>query len=498
MNKIRRPAAAAAALALALTLGIPARAAETVTNETNHDYNAYRIFEGTQAENDSEGSLAVTGWGEGIQGSAFLAALKAGDGVFSGVASAAEAAEALAAHPDRADAFAALARQYITGDPVRIAAGAAGVELSSGYWLLVDAADVTGVNDAKNASLLQVTRRGAVTIAKKYGVPSVEKKVGNVSGPAGSVPPGGWLDWADYGTGDTVPFRITGTLPSNLDAYGSYFYRFSDVLSEGLTYSGDAKVWLVSGGSRTEITKRFDLTLAPGGIMQWQCDDIRAVEGVTKDCEIVVEYTAVLNEKAVAGGAGNPNAVSLEFSNNPDAGGGGDHGKTPDDTVVVFTYRVVVTKTDSQGAALKGAEFTLFKKTAGGTEKPIAAVRNPEGTVFTFAGLDAGSYVLRETAAPAGFNRSADIEFTVTARPDVAGPDPVLVELAATTSPGAVTFASSPSDGTLSTTVVNRRGAVLPETGGIGRTVFYVSGAVLAAVAVILLIRKARGDVSDG
>ena len=52
-------------------------------------------------------------------------------------------------------------------------------------------------------------------------------------------------------------------------------------------------------------------------------------------------YTAELNNEAVIGSAGNPNDAYLEYSNNPNDEG---TGVTPNDTVIVFTYKIVVNK----------------------------------------------------------------------------------------------------------------------------------------------------------
>lgn len=498
MNKIKRFAAVMLALTLVLAMATAAFAAETVENKTTHAYEAYQIFTGTQAESDATGKLAVAGWGTGVNGEAFLAALKADDkfgapNIFADAASASEVADLLAANAVYADAFAAVAHRHKTGAPIEIAASAASVDLPAGYYLLVDTADVAGADDAKNVSLLQVTQNGSVTIQQKYDVPTVEKKVKDVNDSTDAEATG-WQDGADYDVNDVVPFQLTGTLPSNLDDYETYFYQFNDTISAGLTYNNDARVYLVNGEARTDISASFNLDGAPAVI---KCENIKAVSGVTKDSRIVVEYTATLNENAVIGGRGNSNKVNLEFSNNPNFGGDGEHGKTPDDVVIVFTYKVVVNKINEQSLALPGAEFTLFKMLNDGTRKEIAAVKNAEGASFTFNGLDDGSYVLSETKAPAGYNRVADIEFTVTAEHDVLSDDPTLVSLAGTAATGEITFTPNIGEGSLNIDVVNKSGATLPETGGVGTTIFYVLGAVLVVVAGVFLVSRKRMKASE-
>lgn len=491
MNTIRKFAAIVLALTLSLAMGSAALAAETVTNNTDHSYEVYQIFQGTQAAGEATGKLAVTDWGNGINGDAFLAALKAGNqfgapNIFANAATALDVAEALAGHTQYADAFAALAHAHKTGIPTEIPSNAASVELAAGYYLLVDTTDVTGAGDAKNISLLQVTQHGAVTIEKKYSVPTVKKKVKDVSDTDGEAT--GWQDSADYDIGDKVPFQLTGTLPSNLEDYETYFYQFNDTLSSGLTYDESSLTVKLDGN---DVTSRFDINYA-GDKLTVKCDDVKALSNINYNSTIVVEYTATLNANAVIGSAGNKNAVNLEFSNNPNAGGEGEKGKTPDDTVIVFTYKVVVNKTDENNAPLTGAEFTLFKQVSGGQDKELAAVKNEDGTTFTFSGLDDGSYVLRETKVPAGYNKIADIAFSVTAEHDITSDDPKLTSLTGNVTTGEITFASDITAGALSTTIINKSGATLPETGGIGTIIFYVLGAALVAVAGVLLVSKKR------
>jgi len=44
---------------------------------------------------------------------------------------------------------------------------------------------------------------------------------------------------------------------------------------------------------------------------------------------------------------------------------------------------------------------------------------------------------------------------------------------------------------------MNQKGSSLPSTGGIGRTIFFVSGGILVAVAGIILIIKKRMNNAD-
>ena len=198
------------------------------------------------------------------------------------------------------------------------------------------------------------------------------------------------------------------------------------------------------------------------------------------------------------GGNGNLNKAQLEYSNNPRDTSSKD--KTVWDNVVVFTYQVVVNKyanSVEENNKLPGADFTLTKKLNGDTTKVIAAVKSPDGKQFTFKGLDDGEYTLTETVTPDGYNTIDPITFTVTAThgtewdgKGVRGN--LITALTGNAAPGEITFTPDKGTGALTTNVINKSDTVLPSTGGMGTTVFYVVGGGLMAVAVVLLVTKKR------
>ena len=222
---------------------------------------------------------------------------------------------------------------------------------------------------------------------------------------------------------------------------------------------------------------------------------MKTISAVNKSSHIVVTYNATLNDTAVLGKEGNVNEAKLEFSNNPNGTG---HGETPLDSVIVFTYKVVVNKhaNAANGPALAGAEFTLSKKLKDGTTKDIAVVKNTDGTTFTFSGLDDGDYVLTETKTPEGYNTIAPIKFTVNADHTIAWEGiertDILTSLTGSTATGELTFTADDVKAALSTDVVNKAGATLPSTGGMGTTLFYVVGGGLMVAAIVLLVTKKR------
>lgn len=477
MKKLKLIFATLLAAFLAFTGGKALAYDITVENGGNGTYESYQIFTGTLSEDGK--TLSNIEWGNGIT-EAGQAALQ----TKYGVSSAAEVAEKLdTTGTDAVDAeeFAKVAGQYLQN-----AGGLTG--LAAGYYLVQNA--TVGDNEAYTNYILQVVND--VTVEPKTSVPSVVKKVQDTNDTTGKTT--GWQDSADYDINDSVPFQLTATLPSNLDDYTEYYLEFSDTLSDGLTYNKDAKVYLVNGTEKTDVTSSF--TIADDG-SSFKINNLKSLDGVTSSTKVVVEYTATLNENAVIGSEGNPNTVKLIYSNNPNYTGSGETsptGETPEDTVIVFTYKVVVNKVDQKGKALDGAEFTLSKKLADGSLQEVAVVKNTAGTTFTFSGLDDGDYVLSETTTPNGYNTIDDVEFTVTADHDVESDSPALKSLSGDVTTGSLEFTSSTTDGSLTTNVVNKKGSVLPSTGGMGTTILYVVGTILVLAAGILLVTKKRMD----
>ena len=360
--------------------------------------------------------------------------------------------------------------------------------LKPGYYLIKDKDDSLQGQESYTEFILHVT--DDVDANVKADVPSVEKKVKDTNDTTGETT--GWQDSADYDIGDDVPFQLTATLANNIESYKTYSLKFNDTLSKGLDYNNDAVIKLGDKVVTDSFTPSYDATAKT---LTFTCDNILAFGAKNSD-KIVVEYTAKLNENAEIGAAGNPNTVYLDFSNNPNNGGEGDRGKTPEDKVIVFTYKLTVNKVDKENKPLTGAEFSLFKKVNGKDElvevKKILST-NAEGTVFGFTGLDDGTYVLRETKTPDGYNSIEDQTFTISAKHDENSDDPKLTELTGDVASGSIIdLGVMLEKGELSTDVVNNKGSVLPSTGGAGRVAIYVIGAILVLGGGIVLVTKKR------
>ena len=427
-------------LAVIMVLGMAMSAsAATVTNPTSRSYDAYQVLSGTQAENDA--TLGDVVWGSGVDEDALLAELKEDYDYFDDCNTAADVANVLNGkhdYCDEAKALAATATKHLTDVKTPIANDAADVSLDAGYWLLVDTS-TPEEGSAKNAALLQVTNKGDITIAVKYDAPEVEKTV----------------DDNDANIGDTVKVTI----------------------------------------DEADKTNAFEVN-HENGQLTISCSDVLA-QGAQESSKIVVTYTAVLNEEAVIGTEGNPNTVYLKYSNNPNWDGNGDEptGNTPEDEVKVFTWEIPVVKIDGETKAqLADAVFTLYKDAdcsspvqlvgAGNNVYKVCnlpecaeehihltQVTTDETGKFEIEGLEKGIYYLKEIKAPAGYNLLTD-KVTV-----VIGEEGVLTSNGKTVT---------------EVTVENNAGATLPETGGIGTTIFYIAGAALVLAAVVMLVTKRR------
>ena len=218
--------------------------------------------------------------------------------------------------------------------------------------------------------------------------------------------------------------------------------------------------------------------------------------------------------------------MDLEFSNNPNTD---STGETPKDIVTSFTYQLNVTKVDGNKpeTGLKDARFALYRL-VNGTEKEYVTIDgnnkvsgwqdelptvtlNPgtdeektvNGNIVTdgngkmsVIGLDAGTYYLTECVAPDGYNLlDKDVKITITAKYSDDGK--TITDLTVTVDNGAPSKGDT-ENGVLEVTVENFSGTELPSTGGIGTTIFYTLGGLLAVGAVVLLVTKKRMSNAEG
>ncbi len=384
--------------------------------------------------------------------------------------------------------------------------GSGTINVGQGYWLFADVTDYTGKPDAvRSLVILDTKGQESLTIEQKKDAPKVDKEI---VGDGGAAAP------SSAAIGDTIKYKITGTVSSQIGSYVTYYYKFTDTLSKGLTYKENSLTVTIGA---TDVTAHFTRNIGTydatnGTTITVEIVDLKKLTelaGVTinKDTKVVVEYSATLNEHAVTGtDVGNPNDVALTFSNDPYGNG---TGTTPPDEVKTYTFDLNVLKFADNGGnktGLAGAVFTLSEN-AGGTDpiklivekdKEEYRVAKPEEQTTPAAvtdietgssgeimvrGLAAGKYYLTEKTAPKGYNPlEGAVEVTI-----------------GETGTITVNGASATVDTAANVVKVeNKAGALLPTTGGVGTTIFYIAGSVLAVGAAVLLITKKRmHDLSD-
>ena len=504
MNKVFKSLVAVAATAAMAVAGFAgaagATAAESYTltvnnTETGHTYEAYQVFKGRL----DSGTLSDIEWGEDVDGAA-LSAAKYGNKAAKDIAKElknATDAEAFAnnvAGGNGAKSYLKTATHSVKGETSQ---NKAITGLSAGYYLLKDTIDSSTAAQpaAYTKFILKVV--GNVDVTPKTDTPSVEKKVQENSnkyvtnGGYGA----GYNDVADYNIGDAVPFKLIGTVP-NMDRYDTYKYTFNDTASNGLTLpsKNGVKVYVAddkAGTNKADITSSAAITVEDQNLTV-AFTDLKTVKGVAAGKYIIVEYSATLNGNAVIGLPGNENAVKLTFSNNPNQsgqGGSNPQGETPEDKVIVFTYQLNGTKVDAtdKNKTLKDAEFKLQRQsdnkwaqitdgkvTAWGDEGNATVVKSDDNGNFSVAGLDDGTYNVKETKAPAGYDLPAD---------------PFVVTLTAQTKNNQewdgtpANALINPTNGQFNETFVNNAGSSLPSTGGMGTTILYAAGAAIVLVA---------------
>ena len=492
MKKMKKVMALLLSLVMVLAMSVVAFADDatktiSVKPDDTHTYEVYQIFTG-----DLSGTtLSNVKWG--INGSK------------TGTVSDADLKQLTDVNiKSYADQMAAI-KPFVNfgSNPIGTVSAGHPCQVASGYYLIKDKGSADMSQDTYSAYIVSVVKD--IEVETKKDIPTFEKKIKDTNDTTGEI--SGWQDSADYDIGDEVPFRLQGTVASDYAKYtGKYYFAFHDTEEPGLTFDKDSvKAYVENeGAKRTEIsTDKYTIVYpgTDGHTFDVIFADLKQVGGVKAGSKIAVEYTSELNEHAVIGNYGNENTAHLEFSNNPNEEQNGTTGKTPDDTVIVFTYKVVANKYDENNNLLKGAAFKLEKKI--GPEYELVGLVNAtetagkytivdaNNTSFEWNGVDDGDYRLTEIITPEGYNTIAPIEFTVkathTTEFNFGERTEVLTELK-----GGNKFTGDVSTGQLTTDVVNKKGSSLPSTGGMGTTIFYVVGSILVLGAAILLITKKR------
>lgn len=486
MSKMRKITALLVAMVMVFAMAISASAA-TITGPNNgHTYDVYQIIKGDYAN----GKLSNMTWGA--------------NATKTGAVSETDAAALTAITGADTDVAKAVATYVNMTNPKYTVSGTTAVTVDDGYYLIVDKGPA-GDNEGLSLNIVQVV--GDLTIEPKTGTVDFEKKIKDTNDTTGVV--SDWQDSADYDVNDIIPFKLEGTVASDYANYKTYYFAFHDEEETGLEFQGITSVKI--DGVAVDASK-YEVVTEPTDDCTFEVifEELKNTAAVAGS-KVVVEYTSKLTSDAVLGEQGNVNKAKLEYSNNPNNTQNGDTWDKPDtdetpwDNVIVFTYKVVINKTDGKDP-LGNAAFALYKLVPDTTEgaaadakkevlvKEYEAVANQ--TSFEFSHLDDGQYVLKETATPAGYNSVADMTFTVTAEHKITWTTEnridVLTSLAGNKVSGEITLTANKAAGTLTSDVVNKQGSTLPTTGGMGTTMFYLIGALCVIGAGVLLISRKR------
>jgi fimbrial isopeptide formation D2 family protein len=416
-----------------------------------------------------------------------------------------------------------------------------------GYYLFVTSNLDSSKPNTGTSPIFAILGGEAVTVTEKTSIPTVEKKILDASKVAGGDITGetGWVDAADSQVGQEVNYRLAGTIADNYDSYDTYSYKFKDQLTDGLDYiKGSISVYALNNGEYTEINPTsYDVDAPSESNQRVLTVNFIGTNGlksatakndgtltINANTNIVVFYKAKLNAKAVIAGAnnkleGNPNTVTLEYSNNPMVAG---TGTSVPDTVVDYTYGLQINKVDlGTEAALEGAQFTIT--TTGDENNKVAKYVANDGTLsddevvlttnakglIQLTGLDAGTYTVTEKKAPNGYNAVSSFDFTITPTITEEGQVYKLTKLDGTLDPKgqdgkviagltdgksgdnklvAKTGTTTNSDGTFNITVGNTKQINLPLTGLNGVTFTWIAGGAVLCIGVAHLIRSRKRD----
>ena len=357
-------------------------------------------------------------------------------------------------------------------------------------WYLV-------VSSLSNGAICSIgTTDKEVTINEKNGAPTVDKEV--LEDSTNTYGKGN-----DADVGDTVTFRatikVTDGDPKN--------YVLHDKMSDGLTFKGITSVTRTNAGTSTSDTlnenTHYTLKQGAGVTVDPNCTfELAFKENVLKPNDVVVvEYTAVINEKAVIGSTGNPNEATLEYK---------DGTRGTSSSTKTYTWKIDIYKYFQDSTAVKkplqGATFVLYRQNSSNipeyakisadkiewvTEKEQATplTSDKEGKI-AISRLDADTYYLEETKAPTGYN-------------PLTSPIEIKIEhstMNETSASATITYKQQGTEDSATNItstenrveVENKTGTTLPSSGGMGTTLFYVVGGGLMVAAIVLLVTKKR------
>lgn len=464
MKTMRKLFTVLLALAMTLALAVPAFAADTtgsitITNpQGDRTYTAYKIFDVTYSGDHYSYTISDT--------DAAFTTVKAYADVTANGLTLTPVGKTGKYNVSTGDSFSAASfAQYLKTNAGSLGTGTAFTQvgntmkasgLTPGYYF------VSGTS----GTACELATAKDIQIRDKNEAPQIEKSVDDGD--------------RTVEIGQKLTYTITGKVPST-KGYTEYTYEVTDTMSEGLTFNKDVKVTI--GGedvtADATITKSENGFVASVNMMNYQKQI---------DAPVVITYTATVNDKAIQRNE-ETNTATLKYSNNP--ADKNSFGQSHEE-VEVFSFNIVINKyaADNESTKLEGAKF-LLKNAEGKYYKYDAAkvtwvdakadatevITGADGAA-RFDGLQAGTYYLEETVAPAGYNQLTK-DITIVLNKD-----------------GSATIDSASStlgaDHSLTAGVANSTGTMLPETGGIGTVIFVALGALAVICAGVFLVTNKR------
>lgn len=323
-------------------------------------------------------------------------------------------------------------------------------DLPNGYYYVTTTTGTAVVINSTNPN---------VKVEDKNTVPTVDKKITD----ANSYDADGKKALAEVGK--TVKFESTITI-----GVGAKGYVYHDKMTAGLKYNSDVKAY-VDG---TEVpAANYEVTAENGDTFTVKFKDTYTAT-LKKGKKIVLKYSAVVTSDALSK---NPakNTATVSYGSN------GSVNTTPESKTEVYNAKITVTKHDDKSKPLAGAGFVLknaegkYYKLTGNVVTWVADIAdateyksNTAGEVEAFKGLADGTYTLVEKTVPAGYNKAADVKFTI--------------------AKGDYTVRNLEQKAT----VVNKPGTELPKTGGIGTVLLTLVGSILVIGVGVLIVTKKR------
>lgn len=498
----------------------------TETDANALSYNAFKLFNATK---NDDGSVSSITWVNDDTKNAVLGVITANDPAYAGTTAQA-AAEWIASKVAGTDSTTIVDASSIANQIAVAVSGKAATEtlgsgtattLESGYWLFVTNSNSTqnAVDNAGTSPIFAVVGGDALTITPKTGTPTVNKTIKNdQTDKYGKV--------ADSQVGQDVEYKLAGTVASNIATYSTYSYTFTDKLSAGieLTSINDVKVTI----DGTDVTAKATIGYADNTLTVAFDNLFAAKGGINANSNVTVTYKAKLTSAAVIGGAGNPNTVTLTYSNNPNTN---SEGTSIPSTARDYAFKLHLVKSDkATNQKLAGAKFTIQPTEANGAESKNLYVQ-ADGTLgpqayefktgadgtFDVAGLDAGTYTVTEVAVPSAAGspdaayKPLSSSFTFTIAPEYNADTQALTNLGLTVAGNANAIAGldtsdnntldadngsavNIANGMVNVTVANEKAIKLPLTGERGIALVMGAGLVIVAVSAMSLSRRRRKE----